>query len=309
MQEKPFCSVLIVNFNGLHHVNKCFSSLAGLDYPKDRYEVVMVDNSSTDGSVDFVRKHFPWVKVHEFDKNYGFAEGNNRGLQFLKRGEYVVFLNNDTMVRRDWLSELVKAADASDDVGICGSKMLDQRLKADIGEGRMNLLVVPEIISRHTETSECFFVSGGSMLVKREVLNRLGQCFDSEFVAYFEDVDLCWRARLAGYKVLYVPSSEVVHKGGVLTKPKPEQKPQINRMKFYHYRNKIWSFRKNTRAPLTQLLMVPLAAVTVLQAVRMTVFEGWDLGITALKCMFSEKRKSAGIEKVPLKKQLSLLLG
>ena len=289
-------------------MTECFSSLAELDYPKDRYEVVMVDNNSTDDSVNFARKHFPWVKVHEFDKNYGFAEGNNRGLRLLKNEEYVVFLNNDTKVRRDWLSELVKAAGASSDVGVCGSKMLDRRLNAEIGEGRMNLLVVPDIISRHTKTSECFFVSGGSMLVKRKVIARLGQCFDSEFVAYFDDVDICWRARLAGYKVLYVPSSEVVHKGGVMTNPKPSQKPQINRMKFYHYRNKIWSFRKNTRPPLTQLLMVPLAIVTILQMVRMTVFEGWDLGITVMKYMFSEKRKSAGIEKIPLKKQLSVLL-
>lgn len=307
MQEKPFCSVLVLNFNGLEHLEECFSSLSKLDYPKSRYEVIMIDNGSADGSVAFVRKHFSWVKVLKLDKNYGFAEGNNRGLRAAK-GEYIVFLNNDTKVRPHWLSGLVDVANISEDVGICGSKIFDQKLNAVVGEGRLNVLGVPEIISRHTKATECFFVSGASMLVKRKVLKRLGQCFDPEFFAYFEDVDLCWRAKLAGYKVMYAPASEVVHKGGATSKPKPGQKPRSNLMKLYHYRNKIWAFRKNTRFPLTQMLMVPVAATTLLQIMRMMFTLNWEYGITVLKYLFSEKRKSAGIEKIPLKKQLSVLL-
>ena len=307
MQDKPFCSVLVLNFNGLEHLEECFGSLSKLDYPKSRYEVIMVDNGSADGSVAFVRKCFPRVKVLKLDRNYGFAEGNNRGLRAAK-GEYIVFLNNDTKVRPHWLSGIVDVANISEDVGICGSKIFDQKLNAVMGEGRLNVLGVPEIISRHAKATECFFVSGASMLVKRKVLKRLGQCFDSEFFAYFEDVDLCWRAKLAGYKVMYAPASEVVHKGGATSKPKPGQKPRSNLMKLYHYRNKIWAFRKNTRFPLTQMLMVPVAATTLLQIMRTMFTLNWEYGITVLKYLFSEKRKSALIEKIPLKKQLSVLL-
>ena len=300
--------MLVLNFNGLEHLEECFDSIAGLDYPKNRFETIMVDNGSADESVAFVRKRFPWVRIVKLDRNYGFAEGNNLGVHAAK-GEYVVFLNNDTKVARGWLSGLVDAACTSESVGICGSKLFDQKMNKFIGEGRLSIFGVPDITSRHSKTSECFFVSGASMLVKRKVIRHLGQCFDPEFFAYFEDVDLCWRAKLAGYKVVYAPASELVHRGGATSKPK-SGKPRggSSLMKFYHYRNKIWAFRKNTRFPLTQLLIVPLLATTLLQVARMATEGDWKYGISVLGYAFSDKKKSAGIYKVTLERQLQVLL-
>jgi len=312
-KREPLVSIIILNWNGIRHLGKrmlkeCLGSVLCQAYRN--YEVIFVDNGSTDGSAEFVGRNFPKVKIMELDKNYGVAEGNDRGLRIAK-GEYIVFLNNDTKVSPDWLSGLVEVANSSDDVGICGSKLLGQVPGRAVGEGRMNLLVMCDVTSRHATTTECFCVGGSSMLVKREVLDRLGQCFDPEFFAYFEEVDLCWRAKLAGYKVMYVPASEVVHKGGATSNPRAGQRSSMefyHLMKFNHFRNKIWTVRKNTRFPLTQLLMVPVAATTLLQIMRMMLSRDWEYGITVMKYMFSEKRKSAGIEKIPLKKQLSVLL-
>lgn len=84
MRERPFCSILVLNFNGLEHLDECFKSITGLDYPKNRFEAIMVDNGSADDSVAFVRKRFPWVKIVKLDRNYGFAEGNDLGLRAAK---------------------------------------------------------------------------------------------------------------------------------------------------------------------------------------------------------------------------------
>lgn len=277
----PLCSIIVLNWNGKKHLNDCFKSLKKIDYPK--YEVIMADNGSTDGSVKFVKKKFPWVKVLKFDKNYGFAEGNNRAIKEAK-GDYIIFLNNDTKVEKEWLWGLVFTANSSN-IGICGSKVIDGSLGM-IGRGSLNLLGIPDIRTKDDSESECFFVSGASLLIKRKVLRKLEYCFDPSYFAYFEDVDLCWRVRLLGYKVVYAPKSVAYHKGSGASKT----------MKFYHYRNKIWTFKKNLRFPLTQILMVPIAAITLVM-----------YGIEPLKYMFSKMEKSSGLDRISLKEQLSIL--
>src|SRR5436190_2997233 len=103
----PTVSVVVLNYNGLKHLDTCFLSLGALEYPKDRLELILTDNGSSDGSVEFMRKRFPQVRVVETGGNLGFAAGNNFGVE-RATGQYVAFLNNDTRVEPDWLSELVK---------------------------------------------------------------------------------------------------------------------------------------------------------------------------------------------------------
>lgn len=124
----PLLSIVVLNWNGKRYLKECLSSLQNLTYPN--YEVILTDNTSSDGSADFVHEYFSWVKVLSLDKNYGFAEGNNRGAS-IARGKYIAFLNNDTEVDRDWLNQLVNSVEIRQDVAAVSSKMLffDNRSK------------------------------------------------------------------------------------------------------------------------------------------------------------------------------------
>src|SRR3990170_8146316 len=124
MKALPLCSIVALNYNGKEHLEECFNSIREMNYPKSRYELIMVDNGSKDNSVNFARKKFPWVKILKLDKNYGFAEGNNRGME-VARGKYVIILNNDTKVDKNFLLELVKVAENNKKIAACGAKILD----------------------------------------------------------------------------------------------------------------------------------------------------------------------------------------
>lgn len=121
--EYPFVSVIVLNFNGLVFLEPCLSSLEQLNYPAGMFEVILVDNASTDRSVPFVRDRFPWVKIVQNESNLGFAAGNNVGIRE-SNGDYIALLNNDTRVDKNWLTELVKACEEDPAVGACTSKIL-----------------------------------------------------------------------------------------------------------------------------------------------------------------------------------------
>lgn len=128
MKEKngkkfPFISIITVNYNGKKFLSNYFSALNNINYPKDKYEVIMVDNASSDGSIEYLKENFSWVKVIENSENLGFAGGNNIAMRQAK-GDYIVLLNNDTKVDNNWLLELVKVAQMDERIGICGSKIL-----------------------------------------------------------------------------------------------------------------------------------------------------------------------------------------
>src|SRR5436190_2040611 len=119
----PSVSVVVLNYNGLKHLDPCFRSLTNLDYPADRLELLLLDNGSTDDSLAFMREHFPSVRLEQSPTNLGFAAGNNLGAERAK-GQYVAFLNNDTRVEPTWLKELVNSLAYSDDTTVCTSSLM-----------------------------------------------------------------------------------------------------------------------------------------------------------------------------------------
>lgn len=294
----PFCSILVVNYNGKKYLEDCFTSLREINYPKNRYEVIMIDNASADDSIKFVKRKFPWVKVLKMDKNYGFGGGCNKGIEIAKGG-YFVIINNDVHVDKEWLIELIKAAESDKEIDICGSKIVESGDRAG-GEGHLSMFGVPTYFSKHNELKQCFWVSDCSMLIKRGVVDDMGELYDPSYFMYFEEVDVCWRARLLGYKVFYVPSSIVYHLGSATASR------MGNIMKFYHYRNKIWTFKKNSRFPLTQLFMVPILFTTLFMILYFTVTKKWKYGIRVLKHIFSKVEKTSGLNRISLKDQLKL---
>jgi|Deesub1362A_J573_1020465.scaffolds.fasta_scaffold04913_5 hypothetical protein len=212
-------SVIVITHNGRHHLKECFESLEKQTY-KD-FSVYLLDNASTDGSSNYVKKNFPWIRIIRFDKNYGFAEGYNRAIKMVNT-EYVALLNDDTKVHPRWLEELFKAIDKDASLFAVGSKILfyDRPDTINHAGAKITIIGAGIDVGFGEKDSPAFnkqkyvgAVCGAAMLVRRKIFEELGG-FDEDYFAYFEDLDLCWRAWLRGYKVMYVPTSVVYHKYG-----------------------------------------------------------------------------------------------
>jgi len=215
----PYVSIVIPNFNGRRHLEACLSSIQNLTYR--HLEIIIVDNASTDGSVDFVKANYPRVKILVNAVNLGFAEGCNVGIRNA-RGNYVALLNNDVEVDPDWLKELILVAQSDPRIAICASKimMFHNRKVFNSAGGEYDVYgsghdrgLYEFDHGQYCRLEEVFFACGCAMLVRRDILEDIG-LFDSRYFMYGEDVDLCWRAWLRGYKVVYVPSAVVYHKYG-----------------------------------------------------------------------------------------------
>jgi GT2 family glycosyltransferase len=213
----PSVSIVVLNWNGKQHLQSCLSSLLELDYPESRLEIILCDNGSIDGSVDFVQQNFTRVRVVALDRNYGFAEGNDRAAR-VAAGEWVGFLNNDMRVGPSWVKDMLLATDARPNVVCLASRILNWDGSAtDFAGGGINYqgqgfqVGHGEPRSDQDEPRRLLFACGGAMLIKREVFLDVGG-FDEEFFAFFEDVDLGWRLNLLGYDVWYVPAATALHR-------------------------------------------------------------------------------------------------
>ena len=204
-------SIIIVNFNGKHHLEKCLKSLMEIDYKN--YEIILVDNNSSDDSIEFVKKLYPSVMIIQLEKNYGFAEPNNIGAKKAK-GEFLLFLNNDTIVKPNFISELVKVINSDSKIAICQSLLLKPNGEIDSSGDFVDTLGrAYSSREKVSEVREILTARGAAMLIRKESFFDLGQ-FDMHFFATFEDVDMGWRAWLWGYRVVLVPNSLVYHTGG-----------------------------------------------------------------------------------------------
>lgn len=214
----PRLSVIIVNWNGLEHLPVCLDSLESQTF-RD-FEVILVDNGSRDGSVEFVRSRYPWVHLVPLQQNTGFATGNNRGFE-QARGDYIVTLNNDTRVEPDWLDILVQVADSHPRAGMVASRICafsdpdildsigmticrDGMARGQYRNRRWSTLCLQPV-------AEILIPSACAALYKRAMLDETG-FFDDDFFAYAEDVDLGLRGRLAGWKAVAATAAVVHHK-------------------------------------------------------------------------------------------------
>lgn len=246
---KDLVSIIIVNWNGLEHLKKCLPSLYSQAYKN--IEVILVDNGSKDNSVNWVKRNFPNTIILENNKNLGFAEANNIGFKVVK-GEYVLFLNNDTEVTKYFLIKLLKALKVQPKLGGVQSKILfmDNHEQFDsVGSYMTNtgFLYHKGVYEKDNGQFDKKFLvyslKGACMLFKTEVLQKVeveGEILDSRFFAYFEETDLCHRVWLAGYQTMFIPDSVIYHKFGAtsvkLLKPFVE---------YNSYKNRINSYLKN----------------------------------------------------------------
>jgi GT2 family glycosyltransferase len=251
----PAISVVIVNFNGQHHVASCLDALLAQQAPP--FEVVFVDNASSDGSAGFVRAHYPQVRVVQLSENLGFAGGNNYGAREA-RGDLLVFLNNDTAVEPGWLQALIEGLDWAPDVGLVTSRIVymhDPAVLDSAGDGVTRAGGAFKrghgaAASRYMAKGEVFGACGAAFLIPRAVFDEVGG-FDEDFFLSHEDVDLSYRARLRGYRCVYVPEAVVRHVGSA------SLGRTSNLSVFYGQRNLEWMYVKNTPG-LILLVTLPL---------------------------------------------------
>ena len=213
--QLPKVSIIIVNYNGKNYLQKCLESLSKINYTNT--EIIIVDNNSTDGSVDFISKNFPNSILIKLNENKGFAEPNNVGSK-VATGEFLLFLNNDTIVAPDFISELLKPLQNNSQIGICQSLLLHPDHSIDSSGDFIDTLGV--VYNSRTPISEIREISsarGASMMIRKNIFEQL-EGFDEKFYFSFEDVDLSWRCWIAGYKILVVPKSIVYHLGGQTSK-------------------------------------------------------------------------------------------
>lgn len=248
----PQVFIIVLNWNGLADTLACLESLAELDYPD--YEVLVVDNGSTDGSVATIRECFPGVAVIENGENLGYAEGNNKGVEHaLQVGtDYVFVLNNDTIVCRNTLAELVAVAETHPRVGAVGPKIYyhtkPRRIwffggTIDWRRGvTVNLGADEEDVGRFEEVRAVDFLAGCALLIRRETWEDVGS-FDPRFFMYWEEVDWCVRARRAGYDLLVVPQAKMWHKTS------PANQSYSPRTLYYMTRNRLLFVHKNQSFP------------------------------------------------------------
>lgn len=219
----PKLSVIVLGYNGRDYLEACLSSLLDQELPRSEYELLYVDNASSDGSAAFVRERFPEVPVVELKRNLGFAEGNNRGVAHTS-GRYIAALNQDTVCHRRCLSELVGALEARSDCLAAQANMITPWCPGfgeQDREGDPAIVHVAEL-SRFgyvsyeqrpyaPEPIETVFLGGAATMVRREAVERFGYLFDPDFFAYCEDTDLALRLRNLGSPNLLVPSAVVYH--------------------------------------------------------------------------------------------------
>jgi hypothetical protein len=219
MNDAPFVFVIVLNYNGRKYLKDCLSSLASQTYAN--CGVIVCDNASTDNSIKYIKRNFPSTIIIRNKKNLGFAKGNNVAIKFaLKEGaDYVFLLNNDTILEKDLIERLIKVAMTDNKIGIVGPKILDIRNPSLVHEVGMTCdifgfpIAIRQQESGKQTISEVFYVSGCAMLIKQEVLNKVG-LFDEEYFMFAEDLDLCWRAQLTGYLVFVDRAARVYHASG-----------------------------------------------------------------------------------------------
>ena len=251
--DQPLVYVVTLAWNRRDDTMDCLGSLSQMTY--SRYLLLLVDNASTDGTAEAVEGHFPEVEVVVNEENLGFAGGFNVGLRYAmeRDADYVLIINNDTSVEPDMLEQLMGHADLPD-VGLLAPKIFyaDQPDRiwsvgarrhpwtwemTDVGSGQRDVGQWDEVLDRD-------YLVGCALLMKRTLLEEVG-LFDEGFrPAYYEDLDLCLRARQTGYRLLMVPQARMLHKGAASSEG--EDSPLS---RYCRARNSVRFFRKHVRGP------------------------------------------------------------
>ena len=254
---KPFVSIVILNFNGVKYLQQFLPSVLSTQY--ENFEVVVADNGSSDDSISFLKSNFPTVKVITSSTNEGFAGGYNWALKQIE-ADYYVLLNSDVEVTPNWISPMVDLMESDFKIAACQPKILAQQENdffeyAGASGGWIDSFGYPfsrgrifdvceQDLGQYNNAVPVFWASGASLMIRANVFHEMSG-FDKHFFAHQEEIDLCWRIQLAGYKIYVCPEAKVFHVGaGTL--------PRGGRKVFLNFRNNLIMLCKNL--PFSELL-------------------------------------------------------
>ncbi len=269
-------AVVILNWNGVKFLEKFLPSV--LKNTSSKYEVWLADNASTDNSVAFVKETFPEVKIHINKSNGGFAKGYNDALKYISATNYVL-LNSDVEVTEDWIEPTLKLLNSDEKIAACQPKILAYQnvnyfehagaaggfLDYDgypFCRGRI-FNIAEEDLGQYNKVSEVFWATGACLFIKANLFHEMGG-FDEDFFAHMEEIDLCWRLKNRGYKIMYQPKAEVLHVGGGTLSIYSPFKLYLN------FRNNLYLLVKNDRSSfilgklLKRMMLDGIAAVKFL---------------------------------------------
>ena len=301
--KTPRVAVIVLNWNGAPHLTACLDSVARLTYPGAAVRVV--DNASTDGSEAELEARWPQFTVQRNATNLGYAGGNNAAIRATE-GEYVLLVNNDTVLEPGLLEPLVAAAEADPLVAACSPMIcyVDRpgvlnaaglAIKRDLhpasrGQG--------ELASAYTDPANVFGAHGACALYRRSALDRVG-LLDEDFFAYHEEFDLAWRLQLAGYCARYVPAARLLHHEAASLRKTPQ------RLVYLMERNRIWAIAKNAGAGLIARHLPELIAAewdTLRGAVGVrdaTAYRARADAVLGLPRMLAKRRAVQALRTVP----------
>jgi GT2 family glycosyltransferase len=307
VSDKPLVSIVIPNWNGAEHLPTCLDALREQTYPK--VEVILADNASTDGSLEMARERYPEVRIVALEENRGFTGACNAGIE-AAQGALIVLLNNDTETAPGWLEAVVDAFDRHPEAGMVASKMLlfDQRDTLHTAGDIYRLDGIPgnrgvwqRDNGTYSREEYVFSACGGSAAYRRTMLDEIGT-LDDDFFFSCEDMDLAWRAQLAGWRCVYTPDAVVYHKlaatGGGPT------------ASFYDGRNFLYVIAKNYPGPLLRKYWHKIAgtqarlAWEALKAWRGEAararLRGMATGLVTLPRMLRKRKSIQAMRKTPL---------
>lgn len=302
--ETPLVTIVLVNWNGRQDTLDCLRSLSSIDYPRDRVAVVLVDNGSSDGSVDAVRAGFPGVRIVANETNERFARANNQGIAIARNdgADFVLLLNNDTEVANDFLSRLVEAAASDDRIGMVGAKIYFHS-SPDVlwyAGGVVSLwrgLIAHEGIRRrdrgqYDARRDTGYVTACCVLASRACVEAIGGLDDGYFI-YGEDADWSQRARAAGFRVVFEPRARLWHKVSSSSGGK-DVAGGLTPFKIYHKTRSMFRFFKR-HARWYHWTTIPffMAGSFVRAAVLMAVAGNWAGVRTMVTSLFRKRAKRA----------------
>ncbi|MEA2098434.1 MAG: glycosyltransferase family 2 protein [Patescibacteria group bacterium] len=283
MQKEVY--IIVLNWNGKEDTLECLKSLEKINY--SNYKIIVVDNGSEDDSVFEIKKQFSNIKIIENKKNLGFSGGNNVGIKYaISNGaHYVLLINNDTTVEKDFLSELVKKGESDEKIGVLGSKIYfhSEPNRIWFAGGKVNWLKnkgthigLDQIDNRqYDKAEEMDYLTGCCLLIKREVIEKIGVLAEDYFL-YYEDTDFSLRAKNAGYKIVYVPKSKIYHK--ISRSIKPGSSSYV----YYHSRNGL-VMAKRTGSLLSKIVLCPYCIFLFLKQIIKIIFipqkKEWALAV------------------------------
>ncbi len=210
-------SIVIPNYNGRKFLKGCLDSISRQSFYD--YEIIIIDNASSDGSIDFLQENYKNIVIKKLNKNYGFSKAVNDGIK-LAKGEYVVLLNNDTELDKYWLENLVKCIQKDEKIFSVCSKMIQYHNKDLIDDAGDEYTLLGwtqkcgdgQATEKYIQKREVFSSCAGAAIYRKSIFNEIGY-FDENFFAYMEDVDISYRAKIHGYKNIYCPDAIVYHIG------------------------------------------------------------------------------------------------